>query len=194
MIYDNTKSKDNKIEDYLDLYKYLTKNFSYGVIINGKFYKSLNKSIVDQYKTMSATQFDKNKCGICYDYVNYELDWFNKNHKDMKPEVFYIEAIDDNNSLKTHTWLCFEDDSSDNPYKAFEVSWSKNKGIIDYKSMDKMAKDYLDKFIDFYNLDRKTIKYGIYSLRSLNGMTGISSDQYIEKWEEKGQKVLTKFK
>ncbi len=188
------ESFNEPTESYHELQDWLKKNFLYGVIIGEKLYEDPDEKIFSKYyTTLTPEQFVRDRSGVCWDYAAYELKWFKKYHKELKPVVYYIEAIDETHQeMPTHTWLGFQDklQPSDNkPYKAFEVSWEWNAGIWEYKSEKDMINGYLEKFIQFYNFNKKTMKYYIYKLDSLDNMYGLHPTEYMDKWRENGKIV-----
>lgn len=198
MIYLNAICESTEpTESYLEFQDYLKKNFLYGVIIGQKLYEDPDSEIfLNHYKSLTPKQFARNRSGVCWDYVAYELEWFNKYHRDLKPVVYYIEAMDEKmpSNCPTHTWIGFQDKlwlSDIKPYKAFEVSWEWNAGIWEYRSEKDMLNGYLEKFIKFYKFDKNTTKYCIYSLTSLEDMYNLSCTEYMDKWHENGKLLMS---
>ena len=118
------------LNDIYKLYKMLNE-FEYG-------YKIHNKNVVDNdefnnYKTIDPYIFRKDKCGVCWDYVEYEALRFEllgfkptvKIPEHMQYSLYYMQHETIDNCNPTHTWLGF---NINGKFYNFESSWKKNNG------------------------------------------------------------------
>lgn len=133
-----------KLKPILALNKFLN-NFDWGYKING-----INVEQTDDfknYKVLTTKKFFKDKCGVCWDYVNFESDFFAKGFgfkstlSDLNENEFscyYVEAKDGSN----HTWLAFKL----NDIYVFESSWKPFTGLHKFSSEQEMIIAYSNLF------------------------------------------------
>lgn len=124
---------DNIPDDIVTLSKELN-SYDYGYIVNGKLADS-SDDFFNDYRSLSISEFEKYKVGVCWDYVHYEANWF-KSHR-YKYETFYIQVQDEDGDCPSHTYLVFYLPGSNKPYY-FEVSWKKYRGIEQFSSISKL--------------------------------------------------------
>lgn len=106
---------------------------NYQIVHRGKaIYNIESEDFLKRYKTMNARKFEKYDGGVCWDYVVYEANWFNKYMPDIKYDVFYFEMVDDITN-PTHTFLIFY--YEDKVYW-FESSWKSNVGVYEFLNID----------------------------------------------------------
>lgn len=124
--------------------------FNYGAVIGNKVVDIDDFYFLKDYRSCTAHEFDKAQGGVCWDYVNYEYNWFIKHgYKNVECQYF---IMDNGREDPTHTVLLFQVDGSDDWYW-FESAWKPVKGI--YK-LD-------DKYDAFYAWVEDTVKtYGSY--------------------------------
>ena len=77
-----------------------------------------------RYKTIPITLFPKVKAGTCWDFVNFEHNFFKVNDIPHNCYLFVSEA--DDGSTVTHTFIIFQ--YGKNEYW-FESAWKKYQGI-----------------------------------------------------------------
>lgn len=77
------------------------------------------------YKYLSPQKFYREKKGVCWDYVRYEDDWFQKNKPNIKKECVFV-MHDNHVNMPTHTFLIFK--MKNNCYW-FESSWKSHVGV-----------------------------------------------------------------
>ena len=137
---------DNLPEDIKKFNKYLNTNYKYGVIHNGKIITGNeledNFNFYDDYRSLSISEFEKYKTGVCWDYVHYEAKWF-KDHG-YKYETYYIEVNDNSGDCPTHTFLVFYLPNSSKAYY-FESSWYTYRGIEEFNNINSLLKTVKDR-------------------------------------------------
>lgn len=143
VIEESSKIPDEIPDDIKGLLKQLN-SYDYGYVKNGKPVKGMNNFFED-YKSLSISEFEKYKIGVCWDYVHYEADWFKK-HK-YRYETFYIQVQDKDNDCPSHTYLVFYLPGSTTPYY-FESSWGKYQGIEKFKSITELHNTIKQRHID----------------------------------------------
>ena len=94
----------NNIKTPEELYKYMDENIEYGYLgKDGNIYKADNPEFDDKwfdyYLLESPEEVIKNKSGICWDQVELERKWFEKNKFEYKT-YFEIEIIINGITLK----------------------------------------------------------------------------------------------
>lgn len=122
------KDIPNDIKEFYDSIK----SFEYGVIHNGKPITNLSSfDFWNDYKSLTISEFEKYKTGVCWDFVHYEAKWFNEHG--YKYETYYIETVDHDGDYPSHTFLLFYLPDDSNVYY-FELSWGKYRGIEIFKN------------------------------------------------------------
>lgn len=112
----------------LDLHVTMTEEYNYGIPVNGKVEPGKEWSPSDydmMYRISSPRQFQKQKGGVCWDYVLYEADWFSKNLPRVPYKAYYV-MFDDGVVYPTHTFLAFQ---VGHKHFLFEVSYDRIAGI-----------------------------------------------------------------
>lgn len=147
-------------------------SFGYGTIVDGKLYTNLDAVPWNRYKTLTIGQMDKYKVGICWDFVNYQHNYFSKIGIKNDSFLFVKQMSEDPNDIVTHTFSILEGN------KWFESSWAKHQGIHKVQSY----KDVTDILNEEYNskYDFEVYKY------NPDGMTGISNSQFFKKATSNG--------
>jgi len=166
-----TTSKINKIKELNDELN----DYDYGVIVNGKPIHDLTAVSKDQYFTSDAQSFARLKIGNCWDFVNYEADWFRKESIPYKA-YFAIMGVAGKRITPTHTFISFKD--KDNNVYWFESAWGGNKGVRMYKNEEEMLKDFVTRFI---SKRKKWQEVDIYNYRPGSKFVGINDADFINK-------------
>ena len=106
-------SKDDEVlneavtEDTLKMVKDFNKDLNkwkYGVLVNGKVITKSSEIDWDNYRTIKISDIEKYHVGICWDFVNYQSYWFNKNHIDNRAYFFVMSRNESNTDIVTHTF------------------------------------------------------------------------------------------
>ena len=143
----------NKIKTPEELLKYMDNNITYGFVgRNGKkYYDMFSKEWDDwynEYFVQTGEELIESKTGTCWDQVELERLWFEKNNYNYKTIFTWFEVNRPNN-LPTHTFLIYE---SDGKYYWFEHADESNKGIHEFET-EEDAINYLKEkqFLYAYN-------------------------------------------
>jgi len=131
----NTLEKIKQFNIYLN-------QFDYGMILNGITYT--NNPNFDNYITISPQNFEKYKCGVCWDFTTYEYNYFKTHFPFVEIKCYYIQLNTLDNIEPTHTWLSFK---YNNYIYSFESSWLDLQGIRKFTSEKDMLDFYLAKHI-----------------------------------------------
>ena len=147
----------------------------YGFIWNGKKYTD----DFSNYHTISPIDFSKYHIGVCWDYANYEYEYFKEYFKNIFCQLYYIEMAGLPEE-PTHTWLSYE---TNNKVYVIESSWESNRGIHEYDTKEEMLEDYIMKFIESNNANETEAKYSVltYSPPAIYNMSPICFMDYVWK-------------
>lgn len=142
------KMPDNIPDDIKEFYHSLS-DIKYGVISKGKVVTNLSSfDFFEDYKSLSISEIEKYRVGVCWDLVHYEAKWF-KDHG-YKYESYYIEVNDKDGDLPTHSFLVFYLPDSSKAYY-FEKSWGKYAGIEEFSSIKNLTETVMQRHIDACN-------------------------------------------
>ena len=120
-------------------------DINYGFIDNNKnIYPDdlddFDKSFGKLYYLQSPEELMKSKYGVCWDQVELERYYLEK--ENIKFKSYFIIAYD-NMQEPTHTFIVIDDD---NKYYWIEHSWQIHKGIHEYRLLDELLNDVKNKF------------------------------------------------
>ena len=126
-----------------ELLEYMNNNIKYGFVgKNGKKYYDMYSSEWndwhDECFVQTAEEVIESKTGTCWDQVELERAWFEKNNYKYKTIYSWFE-VNRPNSLPTHTFLIYE---KDNKWYWFEHAFEAFKGIHEFNSAEE-AIDYV---------------------------------------------------
>lgn len=147
--------------------------FKYGFPYKGK----ILTDDYSKYQTMTVAEIDQYQCGVCWDFVNYEANWFRKNQIPFK--TFYIEWNDPMTS--THTFLVYKLPDDPN-YYYFESSFEKYQGVhkvISYSDAIDLVVKEMKEFGDLDKYDYKVWEYA--ASDALSHMTALQYMKTITK-------------
>ena len=105
--------------------------YSYGLVYNNQSIEiTMDDSLFDKYyKTLSYDEFEKYKCGVCWDYTSYEAMYFKKNFPDVFYETYFFIEKEEDGKINTHTCLIF---FMGKKVYYFESSWYLYQGIYEF--------------------------------------------------------------
>ena len=108
---------------------------------NNNKHDIVDETYSNNYRLQSPKEIIKNKIGVCWDQVELERYYFQKNDYNFKT---YFLVYYDNKVVPTHTFLTFE---KNNKFYWFEHSWERFRGIHEYGSIKELLLDVRKKFI-----------------------------------------------
>jgi len=119
-------------------------SWDYGVLINGKKYTKSSEIDWSQYKTIPIKDIEKYHVGICWDFVNYQHNWFRGTGIKDESYLFVMQLSDNPDDIVTHTFsiITFEGKKY-----WFESSWFGHQGVREIRSY----KDVIDELIAKYD-------------------------------------------
>lgn len=125
-----------KIKTPEELLSFMEKNIEYGYVDkqDNKHYE-IGGKMGKIYKLQSPEELLKSKLGVCWDQVELERLFFEKNNIDFST---YFIVYYDGNMYPTHTFLTYK---SNNEYIWFEHSWKKHKGLHKFNSIHELLRE-----------------------------------------------------
>ena len=144
------------------------RSMKYGFIVNNK----IVNSGYDKYRTIPLPLIEKFNVGICWDFVNYQQDFFNRNGISSTAYFFIAKNEVNDGKMVTHTFNVL---SIDGKTYWFEAAFKKHSGIYEIKSYNDVIKVLLEEYGDKYD------EY-IVSTYNTKGMDlNLTSEQFINK-------------
>lgn len=192
----------NKIGEYMNYDKILTPEdllkfmdiIEYGFLDNdGNRYGAWNeddfeKNVLIKWRLSSPERLLNVKLGHCFDQVELERDWFNKNNYNFK--TYYIMfLLDKPNNYSTHTFLIYENQGL---WKLFEHSDYFNRGIHEFKSLEEALKYEMNHHIfenKKYNKIDKDIIKKLHVLEYSNIKYNIDFNEFVNEVLNNGKDV-----
>lgn len=165
------ESKTNvTMKDITDLAEYLH-SFKHWYYLDGKVIDDPDEMDMNRYKTLPLDIMDTYKVGVCWDFVNYEANWFKTHGIPFNAYLFVSQQSDDENDIITHTTLMFKFEGKN---YWFEESWNGNPQVKEVDSWQ----DILDAFVDRWGNDKP---YQMYQFVADDSLIGISNSEYFKK-------------
>ena len=170
---------DEVPEDIIDFNKELN-SYDYGIIIDGKKYiKNIDWK---KYKTATLSEFKKYHCGTCWDFANYEADWFRKHGYSF--DTYFIQ-IDNKKDCPCHAFLIFYINGKS---YYFESSWHKMQGIRKINSNQEAVNFVCKSLNETYNKDNKFKMYAFkYNTSGLDNH--LTSEKYMNTIYDIGSEI-----
>lgn len=129
-------------------------HYEYGYKINNKnmLYQDENFSL---YRTISPAEFHDTRCGVCWDYVEYQALLFEQMGfritlyplENKEYSLYYMEHKSLDGCKPSHTWLGFK---LDDVVYLFEASWKSIAGVRSFRNENKMIEYYIDQQVKHY--------------------------------------------
>lgn len=143
--------------------------FKYGFLYKGK----ILTDDYSKYQTMTVAEIDRYQYGVCWDFVNYEANWFRKNQIPFK--TFYIEWNDPMTS--THTFLVYKLPEDPN-YYYFESSFEKYQGVHKVISYSDAIDLVVKEMKEFGGLDK--YDYKVWEYAASDALSHMTALQYMK--------------
>lgn len=124
------------------------------------------------HRIKNGFEFDKDKCGICWDFIRAMQLALYKNSFTIH-YCYFTEVQKDNKTIATHTYIIVRD----GPFSYWvECAWQKNKGVhlvFSYRDVERALKEE-------YSAD-ETHTVG-YDPMKVEGMTANEFFEYLNKY------------
>ena len=142
-----------------ELLKFMDKNITYGFVgKNGKKYSNLYSpewnDWYDECFVQNGEEVLESKIGTCWDQVELERLWFEKNGYNFKT-IFARFEVNRENDLPTHTFLIYKDN---NKWYWFEHAFEACKGIRGFDTEEEAIDYFKEKQIEFALRNNKSMK------------------------------------
>ena len=143
------------------------------------------------HRTLTPSQFEKYKGGICWDYVQYQVDYFKKHFKSVKTKSFFHVFINDKDQ-PTHTFMLFY---LNHKVYYFECSWKPMMGIYEFSSEADALSYIVSELYKGLSPDQRDCVYDKYTLEynpldtSLFGLNCVDYMNYMGNKIDKNQGI-----
>ena len=164
-----TESSNPDIQNRIYQLNAKMNRFKYGFLYKGK----ILTDDYSKYQTMTVAEIDRYQCGVCWDFVNYEANWFRKNQIPFK--TFYIEWNDPMTS--THTFLVYKLPDDPN-YYYFESSFEKYQGVHKVISYSDAIDLVVKEMKEFGGLDK--YDYKVWEYAASDALSHMTALQYMK--------------
>ena len=130
-----------------ELLDYMSNNIKYcSVGKDNKIYNNLDSSEwVDKCIVQTGEQVLNTKAGTCWDQVELERLWFEKNNYEIKTIFMWFEVNYENN-YPTHTFLLYK---QDNKWYWFENAFFSSRGIHKFNSVEEATQCVKQKQLEY---------------------------------------------
>lgn len=164
------------MENPSELMDFMDKNITYGFVSrSGRIYvdrdDDWNKDWYTKCIIQGAEEILKTGVGTCWDQVELERKWFQE-HDYQFMTIFSWFEINKPNNYPTHTFLAYKEN---NKWYWFEHSFSSQKGIHEFGSLEKLIESVESKQLEYAvksgvakEKDGKLIKSYIYKKPKTN--------------------------
>jgi len=174
----------DKVDSPCELLNFMSENINYGYLgKSGRVYhyddNDFNNKWFDDYMLESEEDILKTLYGNCWDQVELERYWFEKNGYEVKT-IYQMVKLDYNNNYPTHSFLIFRD--KEGGWNWFENSDFENRGIHKFDSIDELLKYQYNKYLEFlrtFNISDDEINKIIFT-EFTKPNSNISASDYLE--------------
>ena len=101
-------------------------------------------------------QLEKNKKGMCLDYVEYEKDYFTEAGFEDKIHTYDISYTDSDGDHPSHVFLVFD---HNNKYYWFEKAWHSEAGIYEFDTLTELFQTVAKKHKNTEGTDLRIVEY-----------------------------------
>ncbi len=164
----------NDIKTPKQLMKYLSANFKYGFTHKNKIFTEDTPDFQDKmdqlYKLRTGKNFIKSGYGVCWDFCEFERDFFKQNN--IYHECYFIFSFKNRkDGGPTHSFTIY---NKNNKWFWFEYSWFTFRGIWEYNTKEEALNDIKTKFLQNNNV--KSLE--MYKINKAKA--GLNTFTYIE--------------
>lgn len=133
-----------------ELLFYMNENFSYGFVDkSGMIYDTSNmiafqNACKEKWFLSSPSRLRKVKLGHCWDFVEFEREWFQSHGYSFQTFYIYFDFPYET-SYSIHTYLIYQENGK---YYYFEYSNLLNRGIYEFASLEEAIMHQKEKHIE----------------------------------------------
>jgi len=158
-------------------------DYKYGIPENGRIVHGSEHDYDTKWKLQSPEEFEKNKGGICYDYVEFEEGYLQA--YGIKCKKYYIST--DLPGHDTHTFILVEDGKGGFIYP--ESSFKENEGTHEVKNLDHACAMVADGFWKINDNIKKVKEFKCYLWEYTGHPKYGSSIQKCMEYYSKGEPI-----
>lgn len=151
--------------------------WDYGVLVNGKHVTDISDFDWNNYRTTPVETLKKEKCGVCWDFVNYQHNVLDSNK--IPNNSYMFTMIKDNGDLITHTFTTCT--IGDSVYWLESAMWPK-RGVHEINSVD----DVVSEIKDNYKASiKKSSEWSLFEYNPDGMDKGLTDKEYFDKATQK---------
>lgn len=106
------------------------------------------------YRYLNSKEFKKQKGGVCWDYVLYQTEYFQKNFPNIPTEAYFFCGIDQDNDMPSHTVMLFY---MNGKTYWFESSWKSKAGIYEFRSKKEALSEIKRQHVEYCEKEQNYI-------------------------------------
>lgn len=163
--------KSRKSQACNNLLKELNNDWDYGVLYKGKHVTDTANFDWSKYRTTPIETLKKEKCGVCWDFVNYQHSELKRLGIKDENYMFVMQKSNDPDDVVTHTFTTYNLDGK--KYWIESAMWPKRgiHEISDYK-------DVIEEIKDNYKI--KDADYSLFQFNPDGLDKGLSDQEYFD--------------
>ncbi|MCM1218313.1 MAG: GNAT family N-acetyltransferase [Lachnospiraceae bacterium] len=155
------------------------RSWTYGYLLPNGTVMDRNKdrkNFIDKYRTLSLREFEKCKCGICFDYVYYTYDKLTKDFRryGYKPECYYIETNYPDGYRACHTFIIVD---INHKYYWADCTWTSPFTLTEYTSKKRLLDEIIAGWDSAHDVKHRFIKRYIPNA----SLVGLSFYEFMNK-------------
>ena len=145
-----------------------------------------SKEYDEKYRFLTPEEFEKYGGGICWDYVEYEVEWLN-NHN-VKSRKFYIFTETPPN-WDTHTFVVVE---SNKKFIYVESSFERLRGVRVFDNLKDLITMIVFEMFECNNNKKhfSQFKYTVFEYTNKHPEFGCTSEEYMNWMSEHGKYIV----
>ena len=132
------------------------------------------------YRLKRGNDFIKSGYGVCWDFCEYERDFFKK--IGLEHECYFLLSfLSRSQGGPTHTFLLYKKNEN---WFWFEYSFEKYRGIWKYSSKQEALEDIVDKFCNFFSKSFEAVE----TYKTTKAKKGLNTYDFVSQCL-KGNKI-----
>ena len=148
--------------------------FEWNCIVNNNEVEDTEENW-NKYRTLFPEQFLELRTGCCWDFCNFQSEYFDIYFPEIEYKLFIVDSEDSN-----HTFMIYRED---NKIKLFESSYKKYCGIYSFRE----AQEVIDFYIDKLEINH----YRIYIYNRLENQ-GILAEEFMNYIWNEGKLIISR--
>lgn len=192
------KDNNNHLMSEINKLNLTLNDYEYGYRMNNR--NVIQQDDFENYRTISPKMFKIDKCGVCWDYVEYQAIEFEKMGfritleplQEKEYSLYYMQHDSIDGCNPTHTWLGFK---LDYMVYSFESSWKSIAGVKPFKNEKLMMDYYIDQQVKHYKKQEGPDYLNkVMIIKFLkHNQFGLDCDSYMNGMYDTGNTIYTEF-